>query len=117
MYAYLETDLDTIAGLDALGVRLDGDLVRPGDPEWDVARQAWHLAVDQRPAAVVRAASVDDVITTVDTARQLGLRGAPRAPGHNAAPLGPLDATILLKTSAMRDVTVDPIRRIARAEA
>ncbi len=66
---FLETDLDTTAGLDALAVRLDGDLARPGDPEWDVARQAWQLAVDQRPAAVVHAASVDDVIATVDTAR------------------------------------------------
>src|SRR4051794_31822152 len=117
MYAFLETDLDTIAGLDALDVRLDGDLVRPGNPDWDVARQAWHLAVDQRPAAVVRAASVDDVIATVDTARQLGLRVAPQGTGHNAAPLGPLDGTILLKTSAMRRVTVDPARRIARVEA
>ena len=117
MTAFLETDLDTIAGLDALVVRLDGDLVRPGDPEWDVARQAWHLSVDQRPAAVVRAASVQDVIETVDAARHLGLRVAPQGTGHNAAPLGPLDGTILLKTSAMRGVTVDPVRTIARVEA
>src|SRR5690242_10949224 len=117
MTTFLETDLDTIAGLDALGVRLDGDLVRPGDPEWDVARQAWHLSVDQRPVAVVRAASVQDVIETIDAARSLGLRVAPQGTGHNAAPLGPLDETILLKTSAMRGVTVDAERKIARVEA
>ena len=117
MTAFLEADLDTIAGLDALGVRLDGDLSRPGDPEWDIARQAWQLAVDQQPAAVVHAASVDDVILTVDAARELGLRVAPQGTGHNAAPLGPLDGTILLKTSAMRGVVVDPVRKIARAEA
>ena len=117
MSTFLETDLDTIAGLDALGVRLDGDLVRPGDPEWDFARQAWHLAVDQRPAAVVRTASVQDVIETVDAARHLGLRVAPQGTGHNAAPLGPLDETILLKTSAMRGVSINPATRIARVEA
>src|SRR3954447_15767848 len=98
MTAFLEADLDTITGLDALGVRLDGDLARPGDPEWDIARQAWQLAVHQRPAAgrppaVVHAASVDDVILTVDAARELGLRVAPQGTGHNAAPLGPLDGT------------------------
>src|SRR5918912_997458 len=117
MYAYLEPDLDTTTGLDALGVRLDGDLVRPGDHEWDAARQAWHLSVDQRPAAVVRAASVRDVIETVDAARRLGLRVAPQGTGHNAAPLGPLDGTILLKTSAMRGVAIDPVRKIARVQA
>src|SRR3954447_987636 len=117
MTAFLEADLDTITGLDALGVRLDGDLARPGDPEWDIARQAWQLAVDQRPAAVVHAASVDDVLRTVDTACQLGLRVAPQGTGHNAGPLGPLDDTILLKTSMMRGVVIDPVRKIARAEA
>jgi FAD binding domain/Berberine and berberine like len=116
MTAFLEV-LDVDAALDALAVRLDGDLVRPGDPEWDAARQAWHLAVDQRPDAVVRAASVDDVIITIDAACSLGLRVAPQGTGHNAAPLGPLEGTILLKTSAMRGVTIDPDRRIARVEA
>ena len=32
--------------------QIDGDVVRPGDGAWDVARRAWNLAVDQRPAAV-----------------------------------------------------------------
>src|SRR5436309_1624455 len=58
MTAFLEA-LDVYAALDALAVRLDGDLVRPGHPGWDDARQAWHLSVDQRPDAVGRAASVD----------------------------------------------------------
>jgi FAD/FMN-containing dehydrogenase len=116
MTAFLEA-LDVDAALDALAVRLDGDLVRPGDPGWDDARQAWHLSVDQRPDAVVRAASVDDVVATVQTACLLGLRVAPQGTGHNAAPLGPLAGTILLKTSAMRAVTIDPVRRIARVEA
>src|SRR4051795_5784014 len=109
MTAFLEA-LDIDAALDDLALRLDGDLVRPGNPEWDLARQAWHLSVDQRPDAVVLAASVDDVIATVDAARHLGLRVAPQGTGHNAAPLGPLEGTILLKTSAMRGVTIDPAR-------
>ena len=27
-------------------------IVRPGDQDWDTARQAWNLAVDQRPWGV-----------------------------------------------------------------
>jgi FAD/FMN-containing dehydrogenase len=77
---------------------------------------AWQLCVDQRPEVVVRAASVGDIRATIDTARALGLRAAPQSTGHNAAPLGPLAGTILLKTSAMRAVHIDSIRRIARVE-
>jgi FAD/FMN-containing dehydrogenase len=105
------------AELDGLAIDLDGTLVRPGEPDWDIARQAWHLAVDQRPAAVVIAQSVRDVQNVVHTARRLGLRVAPQSTGHNAGPLGPLADTILLKTSTMRTVHIDPQARLARVEA
>jgi FAD/FMN-containing dehydrogenase len=104
-------------GLDRLAAALDGKLVRPTDPAWDAARQAWHLAVDQRPTAVVAAASVGDVVATLDAAREFGLRVAPQGTGHNAGPLGPLDDTILLRTSRLRGVHIDPAHRIARVEA
>ncbi|MGY4769750.1 FAD-binding oxidoreductase [Kribbella sp. CWNU-51] len=96
---------------------LDGTLVLRGDPDWDAARQAWHLSVDQQPVAVVRAGSEYDVVAVVNAARRLGLRVAPQATGHNADPLGSLAGTILLKTSALREVTVDPETDIARVEA
>ena len=78
---------------------------------------AWNLAVDQRPAAVVTAASARDVIEVVDAARTVGLRVAAQSTGHNAGPLHDLSATILLKMSALRAVQIDPVRRVARAEA
>src|SRR5690606_18370540 len=37
--------------------------------------------------------------------------------GHNARPLPSLDDVILLKTERLREVSVDPARRRARAEA
>ena len=92
-------------------------LVEPGDPEWDLARQAWNLAVDQRPAAVAFPESADDVIAVVAYARAHGLRVAAQGTGHNAAPLGPLDDTVLVKTSRMRGVRVDPEARTVRVEA
>ena len=108
---------EAVDTLDALAVDLDGRLVRPGDPTWDDARSAWHLDVDQHPAAVVLAETARDVAMTVTTAARLGLRVAPQSTGHNAAPLGDLAGTILLKTAAMRTVHIDPVARIARAEA
>jgi hypothetical protein len=103
--------------LDSLAVDLDGALVRPDAESWDSARQAWQLAVDQRPAAVVQAASARDVALTVSAAVELGLQVAAQGTGHNAAPLGDLGGTILLRTSSMRTVHIDPVRRVARVEA
>jgi hypothetical protein len=101
---------------DQLALDLDGSLSKPGDPGWDTARQAWNLAVDQRPAAVVVAGSVRDVQLVVQAAQALGLRVAPQSTGHNAGPLGLLSDTILLRMSDLRSVTVDPHRRTTRAE-
>ena len=38
-----------------------GVVITAGDPGYDAARQAWNLAIDQQPAAVVLPASVADV--------------------------------------------------------
>jgi UDP-N-acetylenolpyruvoylglucosamine reductase len=106
-------------GLDVGPLRnlLDGDVVAPGDVEWDEARLAWNLAVDQNPAAVVLAESAADVAATVAFAKAHALRVAPQGTGHGAAAIGDMSDTILLKTERMRGVTIDPERRIARAEA
>lgn len=111
------TATDTLA---ALADQLTGHIVLPGDPGWDEARTPWNVAVDQRPAAVVLAESVRDVVAAVDAARRLGLRVAAQGTGHNAPPLnanGSLEDTILVRTSRMREVTIDPATRTARAEA
>jgi FAD/FMN-containing dehydrogenase len=108
---------ETLLHARALRARLQGDLVFADDESWDEARQAWNLAVDQRPAAVALPETVDDVIQIVDFAREHGLRVAPQGTGHNAGPLGWLDETILVKTSRMRRVDVDPQSQRARVEA
>ena len=77
------------AGVDLrrLGDDLGGDVVLPGDDGWDTARQAWNLAVEQRPVAVVLPESADDVVATVVFAAENGLRIAFNAGGHNAGPI------------------------------
>ncbi len=95
-----------------------GDMiVLPVHAGYDAARLAWNLAVDQRPSAVMFPESAEDVATAVRFARAHGQRVAPQGTGHNAAPFGPLEDTILLKTERMRSVQIDPGRRIARVEA
>lgn len=94
-----------------------GRVATPPDPDWDSARAAWNLAVDQQPSAVAFVESAEDVAGVVRFAGAHGLRVAPQGTGHGAAPLGPLDGTILLKTERMRGIDVDPTRRTARVEA
>ncbi|KQO97738.1 FAD-binding oxidoreductase [Leifsonia sp. Leaf264] len=96
---------------------LDGSLHLSTDADWDAARTAWNLTVDQRPAAVVIAGSARDVVLTVNAARELGLRVAPQSTGHNAAPLGDLADTILLRTSSLRGVTIVPEAGTASCES
>ena len=96
---------------------VQGRLTLPGDSGWDAARRAWNLSVDQRPAAVVEAASAEDVQAVVRAAVGGGLRVAPQATGHGAEALGPLDDAVLLKTSALRAIAVDADAGVARVDA
>jgi FAD/FMN-containing dehydrogenase len=102
----------TSPALDDLAGRLPGRVVLPGDPAWDRARQAWNLAVDQHPVAVVLPGDADDVATVVRHAAATGLRLALQATGHGAATLD-LDGVVLVRTDGLQGVEVDPTTRRA----
>jgi hypothetical protein len=102
---------------DFTGLAIAGRVATPTDPDWDQARLAWNLAADQRPEAVAFAENADDVEATVRFAAANGLKVAAQGTGHGAAPLAPLEGTILLKTERMRGIEVDPDDRTARVEA
>jgi hypothetical protein len=110
---------DTMAGrgLEALRAAIAGQVFVPGQAGYDQARQAWNLAVDQRPAVIVDAGSAADVVQAVRFARANGIRIAPQGTGHGAGPLEPLHGAMLLRTTRMRTVHIDPAARTARAEA
>ncbi|HEX8744138.1 MAG TPA: FAD-binding oxidoreductase [Thermoleophilaceae bacterium] len=100
-----------------LRARIEGGVVKAGDTDWDVARRAFNLVIDQRPAAVALPSSAADVAAVVRYAAANGLRVAPQLTGHNAGPLGSLADTILLKTTWMTGVQIDPAARRARVKA
>jgi FAD binding domain/Berberine and berberine like len=96
---------------------MNGTFLTPEDEGFDAARQAWNLAVDQRPAAIAYPNDANEVAAAVRLASERGLRVAPQGTGHGAAPLGDLGDTVLLKTMRMTGLEIDPGARRARAEA
>lgn len=108
------TPTDTLRSLSDL---ISGDVVLAGDDDYDVARQAWNLAVDQRPRAVVYPESPDDVVAIVNFAGDHGLRIAFNGGGHNTGPISWRDEALLLKTERMRGIAIDPEERRGRVEA
>jgi FAD/FMN-containing dehydrogenase len=113
----IDTQPPSHADFRALQARIAGDIVLPGDSDWDAARQAWNLAVDQRPFAVVRVESADDVVRLVEFARVHGLRIAPQGTGHGASALPDLEDAMLVRTDRMRTVEIDATARRVRVEA
>ena len=92
-------------------------ILAPGDAGFDVASRPWNLAVDQRPALVALPRHASDVAEIVIGAQAAGQQVAVQGGAHNPAPLGDLAHSVLIRTSAMDEVVIDPVRRIARVGA
>ena len=117
----IETTLDHPAPslpAEALRGLCGGAVHLPGDPGYDMARMPWNVAVDQRPAAVALPHSAQEAAEVVVAAAHAGLRVAPQSTGHAAGPLaeGSLTDVVIVRTSEMAGVTIDPASRTARAE-
>ena len=104
------------AALRMLQSGLSGELFRPGDPGYDKARQLWNGAVDKHPALIIRCATSQDVVLAVNFGRRHNLPVSVRGGGHNTAGLALCDGGLVIDLSAMKGLTVDPTRRVARAE-
>lgn len=101
---------------EALTSRLRGDLIRPDDAGYDEARVVYNAMHDRRPALIVRATGVADVMATIDFVREHDLLLAIRGGGHSVPGFGTCDGGVVLDLGAMRSIRVDPERRTARAE-
>jgi hypothetical protein len=105
------------AALNTFRADLRGELLRPGDDDYDAARRVFNGAINKFPALIVRCAQVADVITSIRFARVHELLVAIRGGGHNVAGNAICDGGIVIDLSRMRSIRVDPERRTARAEA
>jgi FAD binding domain/Berberine and berberine like len=97
--------------------RLRGDLVLPGDPDYEEARKVWNGAVSRKPAIVAYCAGPDDVVEAVTFARLRDQLVSVRGGGHNVAGCSVCDGGLVIDLSRMKGIAVDPERRTARAQA
>ncbi|HET8788150.1 MAG TPA: FAD-binding protein, partial [Actinomycetes bacterium] len=99
--------------LTRLAGQLRGELLLPGDPGYDDARQGYNSLHDHRPAVVVRPAGGDDVARALEFATGAGLEVAVRSGGHSLAGYGATARGLLVDLSAMRAVHLDPEAQVA----
>ena len=94
-----------------------GTLLTTEDVSWNLERLAFNILVDQQPFGIALPRSADDVSEVVRAAAANGRRVAAQRTGHNAAPLGSLAGTVLLRTAGLGGVRIDAEAGRARVGA
>ena len=103
--------------IDDFRAQVRGGVVMPGEPEYEEARSVWNAAINRRPAMIVRCLGTQDVLAAVRFARAHRVSLSIRGGGHNIAGLAVCDDAVMLDMSRARGVWVDPVARVARAQA
>jgi hypothetical protein len=109
----IERPLDPRA-VSAFQATFRGDVVLPGNTDYDAARVVWNGMIDRHPAIVVRPTDAEEVISAVGFAREQDRVIAVRSGGHSVGGFSTCDGGMVIDLSRMRGVSVDPERREAR---
>ena len=99
-----------------LGVAFRGDLLRPGDDDYDGARAVWNAMISRMPVLIARCTGAADVVRAVQFARANNLLVSVRGGGHSVAGHATCDGGVMIDLSGMKGIRVDPAARTVRAE-
>jgi FAD/FMN-containing dehydrogenase len=94
-----------------------GQLLLPGDREYDGARRVFNAMIDRRPALIARCHGVADVIAVVRFARNHGLPIAIRGGGHSVSGHCMCEDGVVVDVSPMKGVRVNVESRRAWVQA
>ncbi|MEV0583594.1 FAD-binding oxidoreductase [Nonomuraea sp. NPDC050310] len=92
-----------------------GPVHLPGTDGYENERLAWNRAVDPKPALVAEALTAEDVRVAVRTAAERELPLAVQSTGHGTVTGN--EGALLLRTSRLKGVRIDPARREATVGA
>ncbi|HET7488563.1 MAG TPA: FAD-binding oxidoreductase [Acidimicrobiales bacterium] len=93
-----------------------GQLIHPGDDQYDEARRVFNGMIDRRPVLIARCASAGDVAMVVNLAREQDLPLSVYGGGHGVTGSAVVDAGVCLDMRGMRSISVDPESRVATVE-
>lgn len=88
---------------------------RPGSPKYETMTSGFQTAYSHRPDLAVQAHTVDDVVAAISYAADRGLPVGVQNTGHGLS--FPADTGILIGTSGMNGIQIDPQRATARIGA
>jgi FAD/FMN-containing dehydrogenase len=107
----------TASAVHQLKSRFRGELLAPGDQEYDAARAVFNVMIDRRPALIARCTGSEDVIQAVNLAREQKLLVSVRCSGHNVAGYAVCDDGLVIDLSRMKEITVAPAAQTVHAGA
>jgi len=102
--------------VEEFGDSLRGEIIKPGDENYDEVRKIWNAMIDRNPAFIVKVASADDVQAAIKFARGNNLDITIRGAGHNIAGNSICNDGLVIDFSAMKKVRVDAVKKIALVE-
>lgn len=105
------------AAIDAFRGAIQGQTIAPGDEDYESARRIWNWSIDKHPGLIVRCASAEDVIASVNFAREHNVLVAVRGGGHNVGGRALCDDGLVVDLSRMKRVQVDTEARRVRAQS
>jgi len=107
----------TADAMDRLNGVFSGNVIRPGDTDYDDARAVFNSMIDRRPELIAQCRSADDVAAALRFGRHRDLDIAVRSGGHSVAGMSLNDGGLVIDVRPMKGIEVDPAARTARVAA
>jgi hypothetical protein len=106
----------SVLSVDQLKSSLRGEIIQPGDAQYDTARKVYNGMIDKRPRLIARCVDIADIIAAVEFGRENNLLTAIRGGGHSAPGLGICDDGLVLDLSRMKGIHVNPAASSVRVD-
>jgi FAD/FMN-containing dehydrogenase len=104
------------ASIEQLRTTVAGEVITPGDADYEEARRVWNGMIDCHPALIARCSSTDDVAAAVNFGRDHDLVVSVRGGSHSTPGYSTCDDGIVIDLGPMNRVQVDPEARTARVQ-
>ena len=62
----MKASVSSVRGIEQLRGVFSGELIEPGDAEYDAARAVWNGMIDKYPAVIARCTCIADVVAAVN---------------------------------------------------